>query len=321
MNQSAFALGVFDGLHKGHQEIFNVLKAVPCKQKIVLIFDPHPRKVLSNTDIEYIMPLEIRISEVKKLGFENVLIWQFSQEFAQTHGEEFIKNVLIKQYGCKHLVVGFNAHFGKGRDVTPDTLPRISRSTHINVTICASEVYKGIPISSTRIREEIKKGELHDVSCMLGKDFFIEGKVIKGVGLGKKIGFPTINVKYRDEQVLPPVGVYFGYMVGRTDCRVGRTNCHNNNFHPAMINLGYRPTVESQISRLKTQNFQRPILEFYIVDESMNAAPDNVRITFVERIRDEKKFNSIEELQQQLEKDKMYVMKKFINNKIINSKE
>ncbi len=288
MQQSAVALGVFDGLHKGHQEIFNILKSTSYERKIVLIFEPHPRKILNDTDVKYIMPLDVRISEIKKLGFEDVYVLTFSKEFSLIPGEKFIKDVLIKQYGCKHLVVGFNAHFGNKRDVTPDTLPLIARLTNISVTICQSEMYKNIPISSTRIREEIKKGQLYDVLQMLGKNFFIEGNLIHGVGLGKKIGFPTLNVKYREEQILPPVGVYFGYV----------------NSKLAMINLGVRPTVE-------TQSLHKPVLEAHIINENLDKTSNSIRIEFVEKIRDEKRFNSIEELKQQLEKDKMYIMKKY----------
>lgn len=296
MNQSAIALGVFDGLHKGHQEIFNILKSLAYKVKIILIFEPHPRKILSNVDVKYIMPLDIRVSEIRRMGFENIVVWQFSKEFSQTPGEEFMKNVLVKQYNCRHIVVGFNAHFGKGRDVTPDTLPKISRSTNINVTICASVLYDNAPISSTRIREAIAQGRLKDVSQMLGRNFFIEGNVVKGGGLGHKMGFPTINLEYKKEQVLPPVGVYFGYA------------CIENTPKPAMINLGFRPTIEKETQPL----ISRPILEFHIVNENIDVTSKIARVEFLERIRDERKFESIEQLKQQLEKDKRYVIERFL---------
>lgn len=296
MFQSAIAIGVFDGLHKGHQQILNILKVLPYEKKIVIIFEPHPRKILKGVDVEYITPLNVRVAEIKRAGLENIVVWNFSKEFSQTPGKEFINNILVKKYNCKHLVVGFNAHFGRDRDVTPLTLPQVSLDTNITVTICASELYNGIPISSTRIRETIKKGNLYDAFQMLGRYFFIEGEVVPGTGLGHKLGFPTINLKYYENQILPPVGVYFGYV------------SINNTSKPAMINLGFRPTVTTDNS-----NINLPVLEFYVVNENIEIVPSVLKVEFIEKIRDEKKFSSLEELRQQLQKDKIYVIEKFIN--------
>ncbi len=295
-DQSIVTLGVFDGLHKGHMSILYFIKQTNYKQKIVLILHPHPRKILENIDVKYIIPLNLRILMLKQNGFEDVFVIKFNKELSQISGEEFIKNFLIKQYNCKHFVVGFNAHFGKGRDVTPDLLVKIAKNYGIKVTICEGVSYQDAYISSTRIRKAIKEGNLYDAMQMLGRPFFIEGDVVKGGRLGREIGFPTLNIQYDQEQILPPVGVYFGYVKVLQVRQI------------AMINLGFKPTVKENISM--------PILEAHVIDAELTDNISRAQIEFVEKIRDEKRFDSIAQLKQQLEKDKNYVLQNYQHFKL-----
>ncbi|MFN7181173.1 MAG: bifunctional riboflavin kinase/FAD synthetase [Planctomycetota bacterium] len=292
-HDSIITLGVFDGIHRGHISILDFIKQTQYQRKIVLIFHPHPKKILEAQDVEYIIPTKIRVSMLKQMGFDDVFVVEFNKQLSQLSGEEFIGSFLIKKYNCKHFVVGFNAHFGKGRDVTTQLLPTLGELYGIKVTICEGVIYKGEPISSTRIRKVIKEGGLYDAMQMLGRPFFIEGTIEKGAGLGATTGFPTLNIQYETEQLLPPVGVYFGF-----------AHYHDTK-KPAMINLGFKPTVK--------ENLSHPVLEVYIVNEQVSTTPEKVRVEFIEKIRDEKKFNSLEELKQQLEKDKKYVLNKFLS--------
>ena len=289
-------VGTFDGVHLGHQKIITHL-VKKAKQKncgtLLLTFDPHPRKVVQPSNAPMLLQtIEERSEILSKLGLEIIFVQPFTKAFSKLNAEEYVKDILVNQLNVEHLLVGYNHRFGKNRNANIFDLKKLGKKYKFSVGEIQAHIVNKITVSSTKIRHAINNGNIKYANSLLGHTYKLKGIVMKGRQNGKKIGFPTANVKINErEKILPKNGVY-----------AVKVN-YNEMTNLAMMNIGTNPTFSGNyISN-----------EVHLINWDGNLYKKEIEIFFIERIRDEKKFNSIQDLSIQLQNDKNYVLKKFKN--------
>ena len=293
-------VGYFDGVHLGHQKIIEklVTDASTNKGKSILVsFWPHPRKVLyPNDHFDYIQSNEDKFKAIEKLGVDVVYLIEFTKEFSKVSAEKFVNDILVNKLQINKLIIGYNHHFGFKREGNFNYLYNLRKNLAFDIEeVKKREISKNFKISSSEIRGEILKGNMSKVSTMLGYKYFIKGEVIKGDGIGKKLDFPTANIKIQNEdKILPSDGVYAGYAIISDKKFIG------------MINIGKRPTVEGKERRV----------EMNIFDYNDMLYGKEMKISFIKRIRDERKFKNLDDLSKQLRKDKLETIKIIENEEI-----
>ena len=297
LNKKYFiTVGTFDGVHLGHQKIITQL-VKKAKQKncgtLLLTFDPHPRKVVQPSNAPMLLQtIEERSEILSKLGLEIIFVQPFTKAFSKLNAEEYVKDILVNQLNVEHLLVGYNHRFGKNRNANIFDLKKLGKKYKFSVGEIQAHIVNKITVSSTKIRHAINNGNIKYANSLLGHTYKLKGIVMKGRQNGKKIGFPTANVKINErEKILPKNGVY-----------AVKVN-YNKMTNLAMMNIGTNPTFSGNyISN-----------EVHLINWDGNLYKKEIEIFFIERIRDEKKFNSIQDLSIQLQNDKNYVLKKFKN--------
>ena len=297
LNKKYFiTVGTFDGVHLGHQKIITQL-VKKAKQKncgtLLLTFDPHPRKVVQPSNAPMLLQtIEERSEILSKLGLEIIFVQPFTKAFSKLNAEEYVKDILVNQLNVEHLLVGYNHRFGKNRTANIFDLKKLGKKYKFSVGEIQAHIVNKITVSSTKIRHAINNGNIKYANSLLGHTYKLKGIVMKGRQNGKKIGFPTANVKINErEKILPKNGVY-----------AVKVN-YNKMTNLAMMNIGTNPTFSGNyISN-----------EVHLINWDGNLYKKEIEIFFIERIRDEKKFNSIQDLSIQLQNDKNYVLKKFKN--------
>lgn len=285
-------MGVFDGVHKGH---FALLYKTIEKAKqldthsVVITYYPHPKTVLQiNPNLRMLQTIDERVQRFAKLGFDDVIIIPFSREFASIPPDVYIQKYLVGILKVKAIVIGYDHNFGSGKDGGYDLLQAKSKEYGFEVEQITRIDYDQQTISSTAIREALKVGDVSLAASYLDYNYSIFGKVITGNRLGKGMGFPTVNLKLTDdEKILPAIGVYAVLIKW------------NMTFYKAMCNIGTRPTIEGE----------RLTIEAHIFDFDLDIYNENISIIFIERLRDEKRFDSINELVEQLIRDKEKAIK------------
>ena len=293
-------VGYFDGVHLGHQKIIEKLVTDASKNKgksILVSFWPHPRKVLyPNDHFDYIQSNEDKFKSIEKLGVDVVYLIEFTKEFSKVTAEKFVNDILVNKLQINKLIIGYNHHFGYKREGNFNYLNNSRKNLAFDIEeVKKREISKNFKISSSEIRSEILKGNLSKVNMMLGYKYFIKGEVIKGDGIGKKLDFPTANIKiHNDGKILPSDGVYAGYAIISDKKFIG------------MINIGRRPTVEGKERRV----------EMNIFDYNDMLYGKEMKISFIKRIRDERKFKNLDDLSKQLKKDKLETIKIIENEEI-----
>ena len=289
---SIVTIGTFDGIHKGHQKIFNkVINA--SKQNnlssVVLTFFPHPRIILNNhNDIKMIDTLDEKIDHLKKIGIDHLIIHPFDKKFSLLSAEQFIKEYLVDKLKLKHIIIGYDHRFGKGREASVTDLKEYSREFDFVVDEIDAQEIEKIAISSTKIRNSINEGDIKTTKIYLGRFFCLTGRVVKGDGLGKQINYPTANISIEEDyKIIPKDGVY--YIKTTID----------NKLYNGMMNIGHRPTIGTKEKSIEVNlfNFDRDIYDRII------------SVDVVEKIRDEKKFSSIGALKTQLAIDEEHCLK------------
>ena len=289
---SVVTIGTFDGIHKGHQKIFNkVINA--SKQNnlssVVLTFFPHPRIILNKyNDIKMIDTLDEKIEHLEKIGIDNLIIHPFDKKFSLLSADQFIKEYLVKKLQLKHIIIGYDHRFGKGREASVSDLKEYSIDFNFIVDEIDAQEIEKIAISSTKIRNSINQGDLETTKKYLGRFFSLTGKVVKGDGLGKQIDYPTANLLIEEDyKIIPKDGVYYI-----------RTTI-DNKLYNGMMNIGHRPTIGNKAKSIEVNlfNFDRDIYDKII------------SIDVVVKIRDEKKFSSINALKAQLAKDEEHCLR------------
>ena len=289
---SVVTIGTFDGIHKGHQKIFNKVINVSKQSNlssVVLTFFPHPRIILNKyNDIKMIDTLDEKIEHLEKIGIDNLIIHPFDKKFSLLSADQFIKEYLVEKLKLKHIIIGYDHRFGKGREASVSDLKEYSSDFNFIVDEIDAQEIEKIAISSTKIRNSINQGDLETTKKYLGRFFSLTGKVIKGDGLGKQIDYPTANILIEEDyKIIPKDGVY--YIRTRID----------NKLYNGMMNIGHRPTIGNKAKSIEVNlfNFDRDIYDKII------------SIDVVVKIRDEKKFSSINALKAQLSKDEEHCLK------------
>ncbi len=298
--KSVITLGTFDGLHLGHQQIVD--KVIQKSRKsggrsFLITFDPHPRKVIpGRNDVKILSTLDEKEVILKKLGLENLFVINFTTEFSKQSPEEFVKKYLVDGIGLQEIVIGHDHHFGKERDGNFELLQNLGRKFNFTVTLIPEFSVEGETVSSTKIRKALLAGDVLKAGKMLGRNYSFKGKIVRGDGRGRKLGFPTANLSTGNEdKLIPAKGIY------AAECIV------ENEKHFGLLSLGSRPTFHKDGDIIP---------EFYIFDFDRDIYDKIMQVNLVERIRDEEKYNSVDELIIQMKKDE--VKGKEILSKLIN---
>lgn len=297
---SVVTIGNFDGVHVGHQAILALVKQragellVP---SVVITFDPHPRKVLSAPEhLRLLLDKKQKRALLEKAGIDVLVTLKFDKSFASQTAVEFIEKWLMK-FNPKVVVVGYDFSFGRGGAGTLEILKEEGKMRGFVVEVVEASRVDGMVVSSSKIRNLIEAGEIAKANRLLGRPYSLHGPVVKGHGRGKKLGFPTANVDSSAE-IIPADGVYAGEVV------------LNGKALPAMVNVGTNPTFED-LART---------IEACILDFDRDIYGEEVEIRFLERIRSEIKFKSVEELIKQIEKDQQ-VIEEFFREREQNQKK
>ena len=299
-NKTVVTLGTFDGLHLGHQKIIKTVveKASGIGGRSFLVtFEPHPRNVIAtNYKLQLLTTGKEKIEILKKLGIENLLIVNFTEEFSQLSPEKFIKDFVVEGIGASSIVVGYDHHFGKGRGGDAKTLKELGKEYNFDVTAVDAFNLDDETVSSTKIRAALNEGRLSDANKMLGRDYSFSGTVVAGDKRGRQLGFPTANVKLDNEdKLLPALGIYVvEFFI-------------DNKKHYGLLSIGKRPTF---------YNSGEIVPEVYIYNFDDDIYGENVTINMVERIRGEEKYSSPEKLIEQMNKDKkngLLIIERIIN--------
>lgn len=291
-DQTVICLGSFDGLHRGHKTLIeNVINEAREEglKSAVFTFSNHPASIIANREEpKLLISNDQKIDILDNLGVDYLIMIPFSTEFMKIEPENFVKNILVDNLNVKRVVVGFNYRFGyKGRGDT-ELLKKLGDEHDFKVEIVSPIKYKNEIISSTVIRNLISEGRIEKANNYLDRPFSIEGKVIHGKKRGKSMGFPTANIELNSNYIIPKLGVY------KTE------TVYNSCKYKSITSVGKNPTfgVNEDIS-----------IETYILDFDENIYDKNIKINFIEHIRDEMKFESKEELIEQMNLDLRYALK------------
>ncbi len=282
-------IGTFDGVHLGHQAIFSKMKKEAEKtsgETVVITFSPHPRLVLykDSVNLKFINTREKKIERLEKVGIDHLIIIPFTKEFARNSSEQFIADYVVKYVHPAKVIIGYDHHFGKNREGSIRLLEGLKKQFGYEVEEVRPLYVNGAPVSSTRIRNLLHDGNVKEANRMLGYEYAITGKVVRGQRIGHKIGYPTANLEIPNEyKLITANGVYA--------CRV----LLENRILKGMGNIGVRPTIDHGDLTIEVNIFD--------FDEDIYG--ENITIQFVDRLRDEKKFKGLEELKVQLAKDKI----------------
>ena len=281
------ALGSFDGLHLGHLSL--IYKVVEIAKKnngrsMVFTFKNHPKTLLNKKNVPKLLMDNNRKVEVLKTHKVDIVCFQeFDLEFMKMSPEEFVKFLVLK-YNIKGFVVGFNYKFGYKNLGDVELLQKLKNKYGYELYVMEPCTYKTQVISSTRIRRSLEAGDVFEASKMLGLPYTLAGEVIHGKKLGRTIEFPTANLNYNENFILPKVGVYY------TNIKV------NNSIYKGITSVGNNPTVEGKTLTIET----------YILDFNNDIYGQKIEVGFIKKIRDVKKFHDVEELKSQLEKDRTF---------------
>lgn len=283
---SVCTIGNFDGVHTGHRKILDIVKKEAEREylkSVVITFDPHPRKVLyPESFVCSIVNMETKIYLLQQEGIDQVVVINFTEDFYKKTQQEFM-DFLKFNIGCKKLVIGVDWRFGYNKEGNLEFAKSYGQKIGIQVVPLEDIKLNGERISSSRIRKFLMEADLAGTKMMLGRDFMLRGRVVAGNQIGRQIGFPTINLKPVEGLCLKK-GVYAGFVQIK------------NEKLPAVINYGYRPTVDGKILMMEAHVIQEGVP--VMVEEG-----DYVNIYFIKYIRQEVKFSSLQELKTQISND------------------
>ncbi len=281
---TALALGSFDGLHLGHKKVIKAISQESLGVPTVVSFWPHPREVLfGESRLRLDLPSE-KTSLLEPLGIEQLVLVPFNKTLASKNAETFVDEILVKTLQAKHIAVGENFRFGRNREGDIYTLKKIGESLGIKIsTIPILEDNNG-RISSSRIRKALNDGDLEHAKYLLKRPYTFRGTVEKGRGLGKKIGWPTANLKIDGRKFLPSLGVYAAWA----------SIANKNERFSAVMNMGPQPTIDPN---------SLSAVEVHLLEKEINLIGEELIIEPVHRIRLQKKFESIEALSEQISLD------------------
>lgn len=285
-------VGVFDGVHRGHSEVIRKTVSLAKEMKgksIVITFCQSPKVVFGKMPSSIITSLEHRLNIFRKLGVDITVVLEFNNEIANIKAEDFIKDVLHDWLHAKGIVLGCNCSFGKDRKGNREMIMDLAEEYGYEAQSCEPIIFNGERISSTLIRETILKGNLEHAEAMLGRPVIVFGTVVSGSGRGSQVLFATANLDLHHE-VLPPLGVYGTFVQFK-----GKE-------YNAITNIGTRPTFEKE--PFKNDIELETVVEVHILNFNESIYGQDLEVQFVLKIRDEKKFDSVDELKKQIENDR-----------------
>ncbi len=288
---AVLTIGTFDGVHKGHQKIIAQLKEEAKKiggETVIITFYPHPRQVVNpNYKIEFLNDFKEKASLLEAAGVDNLVTVNFDETFANISAEEYIQDFLINTFHPQKIVIGYDHKFGKGRTGDFRLLEKAGADNGFEVTEISEQVLDQVTISSTKIRKALSDGNIILANSQLGYIFNLSGKVVEGNKLGRTIGFPTANIQLTSEEKIIPLNGVYGVQV-----------IVNQSIYNGMMNIGFRPTV----------NGKKRTIEVNIFDFDSDIYNETIEVKLLDYIRPEVKFNGVDALKEQLNKDKKEVI-------------
>jgi len=302
LQNSWLTVGVFDGVHRGHQEVIKILTTgaqATGAPSVVLTFDPHPAKVFGRGDIKLLSLPDERAELLGEMGVDIVITHPFNMDVANITARDFMSRIK-ERLGLKHLVLGYDFALGKNREGNVMRLTEIGRELDYAVEVASALSDESGVISSTEIRKLISTGNVAEAARLMGHPYALHGPVIHGDGRGKRINVPTANIDYLHEKMIPANGIYacWAYLQGDTSTSASAppsVAAQQLSVHRAAINIGINPTF--------TPDKQTPNVEVHLLDFDREIYGQDVRLEFVARLRDELKFDSVDMLVEQIWKD------------------
>lgn len=294
-------IGTFDGVHLGHREVIAELKRISFEtggESVIFTFFPHPRMIVSPEEdtIRLLSTKEEKSFLLEELGLDHLVIFPFTKEFAALSYTDFVKNILVDKMHIHKLITGYDHKFGHDRKGDYHSLNQLARQFDFEVEQLNPLLVENVAVSSTKIRQALEAGDMKKANHFLGYSYLLKGKVVEGRRLGRQLGFPTANIDPDDShKMVPTDGVYAVYVT------------LDGNRYKGMLNVGTRPTVNSNVDHRS--------IEVNIFDFSRDIYQHDIAVNFVERIRNEVKFESLEKLKEQLVNDKTSALRIFANQK------
>ncbi len=288
-------LGIFDGVHRGHMALLDCLvkrAEEEGRESVVITFSPHPRIVLeqNKVNLTFLTTMDEKKVLLEKANIDHLVVIEFDLSFSKIPACEFIKAILVEKIGTKHLIIGYNHHFGRKGEGDFNTIKQCAEELKFRVEQVQGYHTEEGAISSSSIREALLKGEIDSANRWLGYFYSLTGTVIEGRKIGRTIGFPTANIKPDSQYKLIPANGVYAVNVMLDD-----------NVFPGMLSIGSNPTVNTDIS-LRS-------IEVHILNFDKDIYGRKISVVFRKRLRDEKKFNNLEQLTEQMANDKQDTLK------------
>jgi riboflavin kinase / FMN adenylyltransferase len=295
LSNSVVTIGTFDGVHVGHKKIIKRLVQIAEKenlQAIVLTFFPHPRMVVQkDTTIKMLNTIDEKNNLMETEGVDHLVVKKFTKEFSRLSAQDYVRDILVDTLHVKHIIIGYDHHFGRNRIANTNDLKAFGEIYGFKVTEISAQEIDEVTVSSTKIRKALLDGDIKTANTFLGYNFMLTGIVIKGKGLGKQLKFPTANISIKESyKLIPKNGVYVVKAKIEDAVVFG------------MMNIGTNPTVNGKVQSI----------EVHFFDFSKDIYGLQLEVEILERLRDEQKFGSLDDLKDQLAKD-LINSKQFLN--------
>ena len=284
---SVVTIGTFDGVHRGHQKLIERIKLLAGQtngESILVTFHPHPRIVINPEDksLRLLNTIDEKVALLEKYGVDNLVIVPFSRAFSEQEAGEYISDFLVKNFHPKYVVIGYDHKFGKNRSGDFKLLENMKERYGYQMEEITKETLDDIGISSTKIRQAIAEGDIKLANELLGNNYTLSGTVVRGLQNGRKLGFPTANIQVNDEyKLVPKTGIYVVYVH------------YSGVKYAGMLSIGYNPTFDGKVQTI----------EVNILDFDKDIYGENLTLEFVDFIRNEKKFESIDALVGEIKND------------------
>ena len=276
-------IGTFDGVHIGHQKIVNRLVNHAELDSVILTYFPHPRMVLQQDNtIKLLHTIEEKTSVLNQLGLDHLVIHPFTKEFSRLTAQQFVEDILVNQLKAKKIIIGYDHRFGRNRTADISTLKDFGEQYGFVVEEITKQDVDDVAVSSTKIRTALQKGHIEKANAFLGQPYMLTGTIVRGKGIGKTLGYPTANIQIEEAyKLIPKNGVY-----------IVKTNFKGITYF-GMMNIGTNPTVGGKSQTIETY--------FFNMDTDLYGS--KMTIQMLKRIRDEKKFASVDQLIEAMQND------------------
>ena len=288
-------IGTYDGVHFGHQQIIKRICDLATEENtdsVLLTFHPHPRLVLRpDLPLQLITTIDEKISLLENYGIDHFVICPFSKEFSDLPAEYYIKDVLVKHFLPKKIVIGYDHRFGKGRTGNIDMLRNLAKDFDYEVEEISKQTIDDISVSSTKVRRALTEGNIEEANQLMAHPFSISGKVISGEKIGRTLGFPTANIEIDStNKLIPPNGVY-----------AIQTKINGAQYN-GLLSIGNKPTFGK---------YDNQFVEAYLIDFDQNIYGQKIEVTLIGKIRNEAKFSSADELVTKMNDDLLFSQEHF----------